>query len=156
VFKELKVVSELTRHVGQLSSNQLDALQVACTGYGVAFRALHGAGRIVTPKGHLIETHVMYYARKYGTCGSFGEDGIEAYHPFATAVRIITRPMRNPEQRYRASDTHEVVRDHAPTLSSVEPNFFDDYDPPTLLTRTLLSRSSFLNKKQSQPPRIQF
>ncbi len=37
----------------------LDALQFACTDNGVAFRALHGAGRIVTPKGHLIETHVI-------------------------------------------------------------------------------------------------
>jgi hypothetical protein len=104
------VVSELTRHVGQLPGNQLDVLGVACAGYGVAFRALHA--RRLTPKGHLIEKHIMYYARKYGTCGSFGEDGIEALHPLATSVRIMTRHMRNPVQRRLASNKHEAIHTH--------------------------------------------
>lgn len=104
------MVSALTRHVGQLSVVQLGELKVACAGYGVAFRGLHGADRPLTPKGHLIEKHIMYFANKYGTCGSFGEDGTEALHPLATAVRIITRNMRNAEQRFLASMAHEQIR----------------------------------------------
>ena len=107
------MVSELTRHVGQLTGDQLNTLGLACAGYGVAFRALHGSARKMTPKGHLIECHIMYYATKYGTCGSFGEDGIEALHPLATSVRIMTRHMRNPEHRRRASSTHEAIQTHA-------------------------------------------
>ena len=104
ILRELAVVCRLTRHVGQLSDTQLDDLERACAAYGKAFRTAHN-GRPLTVKGHLIEKHVIHFARWYGTCGCFGEDGLEAMHPLTTAARIITRCMRNPEARHRATDS---------------------------------------------------
>jgi hypothetical protein len=109
IFEHLAVVSRLTRHVGQLSASDLVDLQGACTGYARAFREAY-PGQNLTPKGHIIEKHVMAFALYYGTCGTFGEDGMEALHPLCTAVRIMTRSMRNPVARAKATSDHLTIR----------------------------------------------
>jgi hypothetical protein len=45
---------------------------------------------ILTVKGHIIEQHVSAFAWRYGTCGTFGEDGLASIHPWDTRCRLIT------------------------------------------------------------------
>ena len=60
----------------------------------------------LTPKGHVVEVHLAAFARRYGTIGFFGEDGIEALHPKDTKCRQLTRCIRNPESRGLATTRH--------------------------------------------------
>jgi hypothetical protein len=66
----------------------------------VVCRASKQKGLIV--KGHIVEKHLVNYARYYGTLGVFGEDGLEALHPSDTRSRVVVRAMRNSEARHRA------------------------------------------------------
>jgi hypothetical protein len=70
-------------------------------------------------KGHIVEQHVAAFARSYETCGAFGEDGLESLRPWDTRFRLITRTVRNPEARHRATSSHLgiKVRAHVPAPS---------------------------------------
>ena len=46
--------------------------------------------RILTIKGHLIEAHVSEIARRFGTIGLWGEDGVESLHPAYTKCGMMT------------------------------------------------------------------
>ena len=70
----------------------------------------------LTPKGHIVEVHVPYYARLYGTCGVFGEDGAEAIHVSDSACRGIVRVMRNPVDRHKAQVLHHLAYAHTPPM----------------------------------------
>ena len=78
----------------------LDRLLATQGGVPPARQVTAHNGRPLTVKGHLIEKHVIHFARWYGTCGCFGEDGLEALHPLATAARIITRFPRSTEDGF--------------------------------------------------------
>ena len=61
-------------------------------------------------EGHIVEQKVSVSARKYGTCGALGEDGLESLHPWDTRCRLITRTMRNPEARRKATMSHLSIK----------------------------------------------
>lgn len=67
-------------------------------------------------KGHIVEVHVPEFARKFGTCGVFGEDGLEALHPHGTLVRLLVRQMRNPEARHAAHTLYLEGKRSTPEL----------------------------------------
>ena len=72
----------------------MNQLQEACAGFGAAFRiAYPKRGGLLTPKGHIVEKQVNCFARKYGTLGVFGEDGMEPLHPLdaRTKTTNLTR-----------------------------------------------------------------
>ena len=106
VLTPLAVVSHLTRKVAMLSAQELDDLEAACAAWGSAFRAAYPNHVILTPKGHAVEKHVVFFARLYGTCGIFGEDGLEALHPMAARARLIVRSMKNSVKRHQAMSDH--------------------------------------------------
>ena len=126
VLKELLVVSGHTRRVNGdgesklLSEAQRAELKGACAAFGVAWRATfvdkHGAPRILTPKGHIVEVHVPWFVDYYGICGVFGEDGAEALHVVDSLCRRIVRQMRNPEARNKAHTLHHTARRFTPEL----------------------------------------
>ena len=89
-----------------LSAQELDDLEAACAAWGSAFRAAYPNHVILTPKGHAVEKHVVFFARLYGTCGIFGEDGLEALHPMAARARLIVRSMKNSVKRHQAMSDH--------------------------------------------------
>jgi len=102
-----------------LSALKLNQLELACTYlWREAFR-LSYTSQTLTVKGHIVEQHVTVFARKYGTCGAFGEDGLESFHPWDTRCCLITRTMRNPEARRKATMSHLgiKVRAHVPAPS---------------------------------------
>ena len=74
----------------------------------VAMRVCIPSG-ILPPKAHGA-AHLKYFVDKYHTIGWFGEDGMEALHPADSAVRILTRAMRNPKARHQASSNHLTAR----------------------------------------------
>ena len=107
VVEHLQVISRHTRKVGMLDDDELDQLQKACAGFGAAFRkAYPKRGGLLTPKGHIVEKHVHYFARKYGTLGVFGEDGLESLHPLDARARVLVRTMPNPKNRHKAKTAH--------------------------------------------------
>ena len=112
VLKELTVVSRLTRTTEMLTALELNQLDLACKSFGDAFRLSYK--KKLSPKGHIIEQHVPAFARRYGTCGAFGEDGLESLHPWDTRCRLITRTMRNPKARHQATSTHLLIKIMAP------------------------------------------
>ena len=67
-------------------------------------------------KGHIVEVHVPEFARKFGTCGVFGEDGLEALHPHGKLVRRLVRQMQNPEARHAAHTLHLKGKRSTPEL----------------------------------------
>ena len=74
----------------------MDQLQKACAGFGAAFRkAYPKRGGLLTPKGHIVEKHIHYFAKKYGTLGVFGEDGMESLHPLDARAKMLVRTMKN-------------------------------------------------------------
>jgi hypothetical protein len=118
VLGQLQVVSQFTRAIGMLSALELNTLEHACTSFGEAFR-LSYPSKTLTVKGHIAEKYVAAFARKCGTCGAFGEDDLESWHPWDTRCRLITRAMRNPKARHRAnmSNLGIKVRAHVPAPS---------------------------------------
>ena len=108
VVQHLRVVCHLTRKVAMLTEAELGQLQVACTAWAAAFRIAYPAHATLTPKGHSVEKHINYFARRYGTCGIFGEDGLEALHPMEARARVIVRSMRNSTQRHKAMTSHLI------------------------------------------------
>ena len=90
-----------------LTDDELDQLQEACAGFGAAFRiAYPKGGGLLTPKGHIVEKHVNYFAKKYGTLGVFGEDGMESLLPLDARARVLVRTMPNPKNRHKAKTAH--------------------------------------------------
>ena len=67
--------------------------------------------RILTPKGHIVEVHVPWFVDRYGICGVFGEDGVEAPHVVDNLCRRLVRQIRNPEDRHKAHTMHYTARD---------------------------------------------
>ena len=113
ILAHLVVVNRLTRKTDLLSDAEIVELDLACKGFGTTFRLVdakrtyppgstHKKGTL-TAKGHVIEKHVIHYARRFGTCGAFGEDGLEALHPLDTAARLLTRSIRNNALRINAT-----------------------------------------------------
>ena len=93
-----------------LSEEELVKLELHCHEYARTFRAAYpDRNGLMTPKGHLLADHVPILARRFGTCGVFGEDGIESLHPLDTAARMITRSMRDPVARARATEIHRTL-----------------------------------------------
>ena len=111
-LSHLVVTSRLTRKTDLLTDAEIIELDVACKGFGSAFRLVdakrtyedsrHKKGTL-TVKGHIVEMHVADYARRFGTIGAFGEDGLEALHPLDTAARLLTRSIRNHESRINST-----------------------------------------------------
>ena len=116
VLKELTIVSHPTRTTEMLTPVQLNELDLACTNFGVAYRLSYD--KILTVKGHIIEQHVSAFARRYGTCGAFGEYGIESLYPWDTRCRLITWTMRNPEARHKATMSLLRIKVMAPSTAA--------------------------------------
>ena len=96
-LEHLSVVNHFTRKVDMLTPDEIGQLEIACAGFATAFRLIdqkrvytptstHDIGTL-TVKGHAVECHVVDWARRFGTCGALGEDGMEALHPLDTAAR---------------------------------------------------------------------
>jgi hypothetical protein len=111
VFEQLQVVSHFTSAICMLSTLELSTLEHACTSFGEPLYA-HGE----RPHRRAARGCV---ARKYVTRVAFGEGGLESSHPWDTRCRFITRAMRNPETRHRATMSHIgiKVRAHVPAPS---------------------------------------
>ena len=105
-LKELDVVCHYTRAVRMLKTEEKAALKSACIAYPEAFRLAFPGRKIVPPKIHCIEKHIMPIVEKYGTIGVFGEDGLESYHPVDSRARMIVRTMRNSVERHKAMTNH--------------------------------------------------
>ena len=93
-----------------LLPEELDALQAACTAYGAACREAYPNHPILTHKGHLIEMHLASIARRFGTVGIFGEDGMEAMHPLDSRERLLVRSMRKVVDRHKTLTTHTAIQ----------------------------------------------
>jgi hypothetical protein len=74
--------------------------------------------KTLTVKGQIIEQHVSAFVRRYGTCGAFGEDFFESLHPLGTRCRLITRTMRKPEARHKATIPHLRIKVIAPSTAA--------------------------------------
>ena len=116
VIEHLDVVGHYTRAVWTLTPSEIDELARACAKFGEAWRASYPHRKEMTVKGHIVEVHVPEFARKFGTCGVFGEDGLEALHPHDTLVRRLVRQMRNPEARHAAHTLHLEGKRSTPEL----------------------------------------
>ena len=99
-----------------LGTSELMELEKACASFGAAWRKSNPHREKLTPKGHIVEVHVPYYARSYGTCGVFGEDGAEAIHVSDSACRWIVRQMRNPVDRHKAQLLQHLAYTHTPPM----------------------------------------
>jgi hypothetical protein len=112
ILSHLTIVSRLSRKTGLLTPLEIVQLDTACKGFATAFRLVdakrtyadrnHVKGTL-TSKGHIVEKHVINFAKRFGTCGAMGEDGLESLHPLDTAARVLTRSMRNSTARIRAT-----------------------------------------------------
>jgi len=111
VLKELDVVGNycLLPRTSMLLLEELDALQAACTAYGAAYREAYPNHPILTHKGHLIEMHLASIARRFGTVGIFGEDGMEAMHPLDSRARLLVQSMRKAVDRHKALTAHTAI-----------------------------------------------
>ena len=116
MIEHLDVVGHYTRAVWTLTPSEIDELARACAKFGEAWRASYPHRKEMTVKGHIVEVHVPEFARKFGTCGVFGEDGLEALHPHDTLVRRLVRQMRNPEARHAAHTLHLEGKRSTPEL----------------------------------------
>ena len=92
-----------------MSDEEKTELKVACAAFGVAWKTSY-PNRALTPKGHVVVAHVPDFVGMYGTCGVFGEDGVEALHVTDSAARRLVRQMRNPEARYKAHALRHIGR----------------------------------------------
>jgi hypothetical protein len=124
VLQPLGVVLHETRKVRILTEEELETLKAACEGFGKAWRESYphrgkNSRAKLTPKGHIVEHHVWQFAKLYGTCGIFGEDGAEAIHVSDAACRRIVRQMRNPEDRHKAHTLHHLAYTFTPPLDRV-------------------------------------
>ena len=106
VCAPLGVVAHLTRAVRMLTGQEKSELKQACSGFAAAWRSSYPNRKQLTVKGHIVERHVPEYAEWHGTCGIFGEDGVEGLHPKDTLVRRLVRTMRNPVARHTAHTLH--------------------------------------------------
>ena len=96
-----------------LGASELMELEKACASFGAAWRKSYSHREKLTPKGHIVEVHVPYYARLYGTCGVFGENGS---HVSDSACRRVVRVMRNPVDRHKAQVLHHLAYAHTPPM----------------------------------------
>lgn len=117
ILQVLDKIGKLSRKVEMLSDSEIDELSLACKEYGAAARAPVATclkipkkflREKLTPKGHTVECHLAEFAKRYGTIGFFGEDGIEALYPKDTAVRLLTSSVRNAKARAAARMLHMV------------------------------------------------
>jgi len=106
VIEQLDIVGHYTRAVRPLEVAEVQKLKEVCVAFGKAWRDSYPHRKQMTPKDHIVEVHVPEFAERYGACGVFGEDGLEALHPQDTMVRRLVRQMRNPEARHRAHTLH--------------------------------------------------
>jgi uncharacterized membrane protein YgcG len=81
--------------------------------------------KLLTPKAHIIEVHVGPIVRRLnGWCGCTGEDGLEALHPWDTRCRLITRAMRDPVARLKATQKHlQAQQFKTPSKKRKAPSF---------------------------------
>ena len=109
ILGQLNIIGHHIRHVDMLLTAQIDELRVACAEYGIAYPD----HVVLTPKGHLIEAHIIPFATYFGTIGVFGEDGMEAIHPMDTSARVLVRSMRNAIKRHQAmADIIQTEQQH--------------------------------------------
>ena len=104
VLAPASIISHLTRAVRELTDLEIDQLHDACVACGTA-RRVHFPDMNMTPKEIMTEDTVnglMAQVRYYRTLGWFGEDGIEALHPYDARKRQLVQAIRNPEARHRA------------------------------------------------------
>jgi hypothetical protein len=111
-LSHIVIVSRLTRKTDILTAEEITQLDDACKGFAAAFRIVdakrtyadqHHIKGTLTAKGHVVEKHVIEYAKRFGTCGRMGEDGLESLHPLDTAARVLNRSIRNHEARIVAT-----------------------------------------------------
>ena len=110
VLEKLAIISPILRAIRFLSPTELDQLEASCKKVAANFRDAYPDHRIVTVKMHIVERHLWRIARRYGTLGIFGEDGIEALHPLDSRARILTRSMRNPKARHSSTTLHSTLQ----------------------------------------------
>jgi hypothetical protein len=84
----LNIVSPLIRSTRILELSERNALKDGCAKLGAQLRKL----KRLTVKGHILEDHIPMLVDRYGTCGRFLEDGIEALHPLDHECRILQTP----------------------------------------------------------------
>ena len=101
-LKELAIVCHYTRAARILTLEERALLRAACEAYPKAFRLAFPARKIVPPKVHYIEKHIMPIVDMFGTIGIFGDDGLESFHPVDSRARLIVRSMRNSVERHKA------------------------------------------------------
>ena len=104
VLAPASIIRHLTRAVRKLTDLEIDQLHDACVAYGTA-RRVHFPVMNLTPKEIMTDdtaNGLMTQVRYYRTLGWFGEDGIEALHPYDARKRQLVQAIRNPEARHRA------------------------------------------------------
>jgi len=79
-------VNAMHDRYGRLTPDEMIQLETACAAFGYAFRMAHE--RILTVKGHIVEAHLVSFARRFDNLGVMGEDGIEALHPLDSRARV--------------------------------------------------------------------
>lgn len=85
-----------------LSSPEIQILKDGCARLG---RSLKKVKRL-TVKGHIVDFHIPLIVDRFGTCGMFLEDGIEALHPLDNECRLLTRNIRNALKRVECLRFH--------------------------------------------------
>jgi biotin synthase-like enzyme len=111
-----------------LSELELTQLGDNCARFVASFRLAFPEHKIVTPKLHVIEKHIPDFARRFGTCGVFGEDGLESLHPMDTRARQIVRTMRNATKRHQAATKHLAIKTQHKKEKDPQPVLADDPD----------------------------
>ena len=85
-----------------MTPEKIDQIEKDALWYCETYRTRFPEKAMATPKRHLLEKHLVAFARRWRTLGLFGEDAVESIHALVNRVMLRYRAVRGKENQFRS------------------------------------------------------
>ena len=97
----LGVINHTIRRCTTDLMEEIDEMEEAICEFSALYRKTFPEKACVTPKRHLLEAHIVEFARRWGTVGLFSEEAVESIHALINRVLLRYTAIRDREKKMR-------------------------------------------------------
>ncbi len=112
------IICYYMNYPGILSSEELNKCQRITKRFSIKYRQLFGYKKI-TPKFHILESHLLPFMEKYGSLLKFSEELMENYHTTDNQTYESYRHFRDDEKREEFQYHHTSIKTSPHVLSKI-------------------------------------